>query len=272
MVLLSTSSLPARTLAAEAASALQFSSATPLFDDAAEAHLVDLINQARKEHGLPPLTVDPRLTQAARQHTELMVRNGDLSHQFPGEPPLQNRFADKGLPSDREGENVDLDQNAVAAHEALMHSPPHRRNILDPDYNVVGVGVLQSGPEIYVTEDFARRLPELSEPEAEAAVQSAINRYQSSHGHPSPVRKAQPRLRTIACTMAQNDAIDSRVGAHLPGVHTVFAWTAGDPAKLPKAIAGILSSGLPSGYALGACFAPSVSHPGGLYWIVMVGY
>lgn len=245
---------------------------TAQFDTAAEAQLVSLINQARTERGLQPLTVDRRLTQAARKHTELMVQHRALSHQFPGEPGLQQRFANEGLPSDREGENVDLDQDAESAHEELMHSPPHRRNILDPDYNVVGVGVIRKGENIYTTEDFARRLPEISEHQAESEVQGAINRYESARGFPAPVRKTQPELNKLACAMALNDSLNDLTASQLPGVRSVFAWTAGDPAKLPKATDSILSAGLPSGYALGACFAPSVSHPGGVYWLVMVSY
>ena len=134
---------------------------TKQFDTAAEAQLVQLLNQARSEQGLPPLAVDERLTTAARKHTELMVRHSQLSHQFDDEPPLQIRFSNENLPSDRQSENIALsNRNIAAAHEGLMHSPPHRQSILDPGFNVVGLGVIRSGEDIYVTEDFARKLPE----------------------------------------------------------------------------------------------------------------
>ncbi|MGA2902831.1 MAG: CAP domain-containing protein [Candidatus Korobacteraceae bacterium] len=242
------------------------------FDTAGEAQLVDLINQARSEHGLPPLTVDKRLTQAARKHTELMVQHSALSHQFEGEPPPEKRFANEGLPSDRESENVGLNNRSIAsAHDGLMHSPPHRKSILDPDFNVVGVGVLRDGEEIYVTEDFARKLPEYSEPQAEASAQAAIERYAKPHGFRAPVRKPQLQLRHMACQMALYDALDSSDALRLPGVHGVLAWTADDPAQLPKGIAQVLSPQTTE-YSLGACFASSVSHPGGVYWVVMVTY
>ena len=243
---------------------------SPAFDADGEAQLVDLINQAREEQGLPALAVDARLTQAARKHTQLMVEHSELTHQFPGEPPPQNRISNEGVPSDAEGENVDLDRTIAGAHDALMHSPPHRANILSPDYNAVGVGVISSGSEIYVTEDFARRLPQLSEPQAEAAVQAAIDRYEKAHGFQAPARKPETKLRRMACDMALNDALDLTPASRLPGVHDVFAWTAGDPSKLPNGIDRLLKGGLPGGYSLGACFAPSVSHPGGLYWLLMV--
>jgi uncharacterized protein YkwD len=241
------------------------------FAAAGEAELVQLINQARSEQGLQPLTVDERLTRAARKHTALMAQHAALSHQFEGEPPPQTRISNEQLASDREGENVDLDESIPSAHEALMHSPLHRRSILDPDFNVVGVGVLRVGENIYVTEDFARKLPDLSEPQAEANVQAAIEKYARSRGLPVPARRSRAQLRHVACDMALNDALDSRAAAQLPGVHEVFAWTTGDPAKLPNGIDKMVSP-QPSGYSLGACFAPSVSHPGGVYWIVMVTY
>jgi hypothetical protein len=186
-----------------------------------------------------------------------MVQHQALSHQFDGEPQLDIRISNQSLPSDREGENIDLDVTITGAHDALMHSPPHRANILDPNYNAIGVSVIRSGTQLYVTEDFARRLPQYSESEAETAVQEAIQRYQRSHGFASPIRKPMTHLRRLACDMA---------------LHGVFAWTAGDPAKLPQGIDRLLGAGLAGGYSLGACFAPSVSHPGGLYWLVIVFY
>src|ERR1700761_1260840 len=144
-------------LAALIVTAVLASGQQPSFDAAGEKQLVDLINESRAQHGLQALAIDDRLTRAARKHTELMVQHAALSHQFEGEPPMQTRFRHEELPSDRQGENVDLDQDIPSAHQALMNSPLHRANILDPNYNVVGVAVLHSGPNLYITEDFARR-------------------------------------------------------------------------------------------------------------------
>jgi Cysteine-rich secretory protein family len=242
------------------------------FDAAGEAQLVELINRSRAQQGLPPYSLDSRLTEAARKHTELMEQNGELSHQFPGEPAVDVRVSNEGLPSDREGENIDLNQTISGAHDALMRSPPHRANILDPEYNAVGVSVIRSGEDIYVTEDFARRLPQYSEPQAEAAVQESIQSYQRAHGFPAPVRKPLTPLRRLACDMALNDSLDLTPASKLPNVHDVFGWTGGNPAELPKGIERLMGAGLAGGYSLGACFAPSVSHPGGVYWLIMVSY
>ena len=242
------------------------------FDAAGEKQLVDLINQERAHEGLPPMVTDERLSQAARRHTELMVKHGGLSHQFDGEPSLQVRIADENLRSDRQAENVALEMDAAGAHAVLMNSPPHRANILSTTYNAVGVGVMRSGEQLYVTEDFARRLPDYSEPEADEVLQKAIANYARSLGLFVPPRKPQATIRQMACDMALIDALDTGTPKSIPGVHRVLAWTATDLEQLPDGVKALLSQPLNSGYSLGVCFASSVSHPGGIYWIVMVAY
>ncbi len=116
---------------------------------------MELINQARTIQGLQPLPVDPRLTRAARKHTKAMVAHETVSHQFEGEPPLDIRFTNENLPSDREGENTAVDEDVPSAHKGLMDDPDHHDNILNPNYNAVGVSVIRSGGQVYVTEDFA---------------------------------------------------------------------------------------------------------------------
>jgi uncharacterized protein YkwD len=128
------------------------------FDPAGEKQLVELINQERTKQRLQPLAVDPRLTHAARKHTELLVAHKTVSHQFEGEPSLDVRLANENLPSDQEGENTAVDQDVHSAHKGLMNDPDHRDNILNPNYNAIGVCVTKSGGRVFVTEDFAHVL------------------------------------------------------------------------------------------------------------------
>lgn len=242
------------------------------FDPQAEAELVALLNRARGEYGLPPLRVDQRLTEAARKHSALMAEHSAIAHRFEGEPALPTRISAEGLPFDSVSENVALNnQSAAAAHDGLMHSPPHRSAILSAQYNTVGVGVLRDGDDLWITEDFARKLPEMSNPDAEAAVQAAVAQYAKSHGFTAPSPRTELELRPMACHMAAKDRLESEDALRLPDVKGVLVWTATDPAKLPAGISQVLSRKT-LGDALGACFAPSASHPGGVYWIVMVTY
>jgi hypothetical protein len=242
------------------------------FDEAGEKQLVGLINQERANQGLRPVTVDQRLTKAARKHTQLMMEHEALAHRFAGEPTLEVRFADENLRSDQQAENVDRRKDVISAHKEFMHSPAHRVNILNSDYNVVGVAVLRSADHVYVTEDFAHRLTDYSEPEADAVLQRAIENYARAHGTSAPDRKRQAQLRQMACAMALNDALDNQKPAEVPGVQEAAVWTTGTPEKLPNGAKELLSHPMSAGYSMGVCFAPSLSHPGGVYWVVMVVY
>ncbi len=242
------------------------------FDSAGEKQLVELINQERAGAGLQPLVPDKRLTQAARKHSQLMVTHKALSHQFDGEASLQVRIAEENLRSDRQAENVALEMDVAGAHAILMNSPPHRANILSPGYNAVGVGVTQTGDRLYVTEDFAHRLPDYSELEANAVLRETITKYASSQGLSVPSRKPQLALHQMACNMALVDALDTDTPRHIEGVRRVVAWTATDLEQLPEVAKRLFTQPLGSAYSLEACFARSVGHPGGMYWIVMVTY
>ncbi len=241
------------------------------FDEAAERQLVQLINQSRLEAGLQALTVDQRLTEAARKHTVQMIQHKQLAHQYDDEQPLTLRFADENLRSEKQGENIAREIDVPNAHNSLMHSPGHRANILNPDYNAVGVGIVNTGHEIYVTEDFAQRMPDYSEHQADAVLQRTIERYTAEHHVPPAVRKPLKPLHEVACKMALNDSLDTNAVLANPGARNVAEWTTGDLGSLPSSAKGLLSQPQ-GGYSLGVCFAPSVSHPGGVYWVVMVVY
>jgi uncharacterized protein YkwD len=237
-----------------------------------ERLLFSLINQERIKAGLAPLQLDERLAQAARKHTQLMVRHDVLSHQFDDEQTLQLRLSDEKVRCDHDGENIALDSDIGTAHVMLMQSPHHRDNILSSQFNAVGIGILKTDDLFYITEDFAHVLPNYSEVEADANAQQAINQYVQSLGLPVPKRRPQPLLSHSACDMALDDTLDSRKAGKIPGVSSAVAWTATDLGKLPPNLKKLLAQPLVAGYSLGVCFAPSVSHPGGVYWLVMVIY
>jgi len=138
------------------------SSPTSLEDSAAEQQLLGLANQRRREAGAPPLRMNAALSNAARAHARLMVERQQLSHQFEGEPLLMPRLLETGLRLDRVGENVAFNASAEQAFEALMLSPPHRHNLLDPSFNSAGFAAFWSNHRLYVVQDFAHQLPSIS--------------------------------------------------------------------------------------------------------------
>ena len=66
-----------------------------------------------------------------------------------------------------------------------MRSPRHRANILDPEYNAIGIGVVLTAREVFVTQDFARGLPETSVDRAEEQVARNLAPAADASPHPS---------------------------------------------------------------------------------------
>ena len=124
---------------------------------AVEASLVQLVNQARAEHGLPPLRVDDRVAAAARRHARVMAEHNAIGHEFPDEPALVDRVATTGITFRMVGENVgrtNTGRPAIDSHRCLMDSEPHRANILGETFDAVGIGVVADGSMFYISEVF----------------------------------------------------------------------------------------------------------------------
>ena len=239
------------------------------YETGAENLLLGLVNEAREQQGLPRLERDDRLVQAAQAHSRRMAESRQLGHQLAGEQPLPGRLAATRLRFSRDAENVATNTDAGAAHEGFMHSPGHRANILSPLYNSVGIGVVRSGERVWVTEDFAFRLPRLDEGQVEDEVASSIVRLRKA---PSLQRIPVTRLRTLACGMAQSDALNTAGALKLPDVRYAAAYTTPDPADLPPNVRRLRDHADVSRFAVGACFAVTPKNPGGIYWVLIAFY
>ena len=242
------------------------------FDAPAERELVRLVNDARQKAGLQPLAVDERLTQAARAHSQLLAQHGNLSHQYPGEPPLVERLAATGLRFDWSAENVALDSGTPAdAHRGLMNSPPHRANILNSNLNAIGVGVVRQGGLIYVTEDFARRGRDYSAKQAEDLAAATFVKLRHQRGLAPLAKDEPPALRDAACNMAREGGLDRPLPPQA-GARFVVRYTEPEPDKLPSEAARLASNPTLKRFAVGACYDTSEKYPGGTWWMVMVFY
>lgn len=242
------------------------------YDEAAEQKILELLNQARAQRGLPPLQQNAQLQEAARAHSQLLAKRQKLSHKFGGEPAANERLAMTGLHFDRDGENVGLNQSAEGVHQGFMHSPPHRANILDPDYNAVGIGVVERGGNIWVTEDFARTFAEYSASGVEEIVAGRVSELRGRAGLPSLGRRFVAVLRHDACSMAHEDKLDPRLPLRVQDVRQAATFTSTEPQVLPPDAVVIARQRTAKGFAVGACFARTRKYPAGAYWIVLVTY
>ena len=238
----------------------------------AEAQLVSLVNQEREKQGLAALKVDDRLTAAARQHSQLLAEHHLLSHQFEGEPPLPKRLAARFVRFDSDGENVAFDTSIEQAHDGLMHSPPHRANILNPKFTAIGIGIVKRGNYFWVTEDFAHRLESLSEDQAADAVAQAFQRERKEARAPGLSRIKVDSLHRLACDMAHQDRLETQRVLSVTGASTAVVYTQGEPGQLPSSAQRLRDDRELRRFAVGVCFADSPQYPAGTYWIVLVAY
>ena len=112
-----------------------------------EFDVARLVNEERLAAGLAPLEIDVRLMVAAQRHSDDMAANSFFSHFGSDDSTFDVRVQDAGyVPWLRLGENIAAGQTSPeAVMAAWMNSPGHRANILDPDFDHIGVGYATSG-------------------------------------------------------------------------------------------------------------------------------
>ncbi len=107
-----------------------------------EAEMILLINAARAQNGAGPLLASPALNQAAAWMADDFSPSSPSHTDSLGRGPSE-RARDCGYPGDA-AENIAWGYgSASSAFTGWMNSQGHRGNILNPSYNVIGVG--QSG-------------------------------------------------------------------------------------------------------------------------------
>jgi uncharacterized protein YkwD len=240
------------------------------YDSQAELMLLDLANQARAQAGAPPLTLDSGMRQAARAHAEKMFVSHELSHQFDGEPSLPQRLAATTRTQlDQEGENVAFDSGAEQGHQHLMLSPPHRANLLNPAYNVVGLGIVRSGNLLYIVQDFGHALPNYSATEVKDKIAATVAQARHQARQPNLARHDLSTADDAACSMAQADKLGTSPVHELAQHYTVLTYTSLHPEMLPENATHVLSSNNLRSFSVGTCYARTETYPTGAYWIVL---
>jgi uncharacterized protein YkwD len=236
----------------------------------AEQDLLQLANHSRHQAGVGPLKLDSGLSEAARAHAVAMMDAQELSHQFAGEEALPQRLAlTTKLQLDQEGENVALDYDAEHGHEHLMLSSPHRANLLNPAYNVVGLGVVRSGDRLYIVQDFGHALPSYSTDEVKEKIAAAVAQVRrSAHARDLPRHDAL-EADEYACSMAHADKLGTDPVVRLAKQFTVLTYTTLHPETLPSGTTRALTSRSLRSFSVGACYAHTQTYPTGVYWIVL---
>jgi uncharacterized protein YkwD len=250
-------------------------------DSAAENELLQAVNESRELAGAPPLRMNESLREAARAHARRMIENERLDHQFSGEPSLMQRIAlvtplvgtaKASLKIDRAGENIAYAGGAPEVNAALMHSVPHRENLLDRGFNVAGVGAIWSKGLLYVVQDFAHEVPSYSAQQSGNLVGRSIDEMRQQAGLPELVQLTPPKLDEAACSLAKENLPNAHLLATAYANRRIITYTQSHPEVLPQAALPLLRDPGVRQFAVGACYAPNATYPTGTYWVAILLY
>jgi len=256
-------------LAAEQPDVATNSQPSPTYDTEAERQLLDMANRERAKAGLPPLQKDEGLTQAARAHGSAMAAQQKLSHQLSGEPNLEHRLATNTKTQlDQAGENVAFAPTVERAQDSLMHSPPHRANLLNAGYNVAGFSVVRSGSLLYVTQDFGHSLTTYSDEEAEVLIGRSVDGMRARTHLPGLQRMDGKEAALTACAMAEADSLRTPARS----AREVLRYTTSDPKVIPENSSRAIQNRAVRSFAVGSCYARTRSRPTGMYWVAILFY
>lgn len=120
----------------------------------AEAEVLSIVNDRRAENGCGALERDSRLDTAARLHAEDMAVNDYFDHTSQDGRTPTDRAHDQGYEGGV-GENIAYGYpDAEAVMEGWMNSEGHRANILNCDYDVIGIGAHDRDGTVYWVQMF----------------------------------------------------------------------------------------------------------------------
>lgn len=223
--------------------------------------IVQLVNQARTEAGAGPLQWDPALAEAARQHCLRMATEEQTSHQYSGEPNVEDRAAQAGAHFSLIAESVAVGSAPADITEGWMRSSDDRPNLLNPQVDHIGVAVITSRDKFYVVADYDHAVAALTQSQVEAAIAGLLRRSGIAVLHDTTAARA---------TCVTDKKLSHAEAGPQPGF--VYRWQGSDLTHLPQALMDLIRSPRYSQAAVGSCPAQDVKGPFTTYRVAVLLY
>jgi uncharacterized protein YkwD len=245
------------------------------------AGVEESIARLRASHGLPALQRDRELDAAAEAHSREMARLRTFAHVLPTDGSPGDRLRARGYAFRSVGENIGLSSDIGTAHEAIVSSPAHLANLLDPHHRRLGLGAAtgltaDGGEGVYLTEVLAAPVIGSADPAGEVARFLAGERQKRG----LPALQRDPALDGIAARevrhVAQADEMKldrdlaERAVEGVPdlssAVAELFAGTGPDDVASSKNLAEPKWTRL----GVGALYATSKRYGPGRLWVLLL--
>jgi cysteine-rich secretory family protein len=234
-----------------------------------EQQLFDLVNHERERAGLNKLEWSDSLAEAALAHSKLLAENLDLSHQFPGEPSVQERVGATRLRFNAVAENVAEGPDVNTAHTALMKSPGHRANILHQDYNAIGISIVERDHTLFITQDFAHTLASYTEKQFRESLITKFNQARRARKMPPVDVISDPHLRKVACS--QDMHTDNMI-QNMPGASGLLVFSMNEPNALPENVQKFAADRTLQRMNIGVCLQTGGATGFSKFWVVAAFY
>lgn len=103
--------------------------------------VLDLLNAARRQAGLQPLTASGSLQATATNYSRVLAVQGRIDHTGPDGATMTDRITASGYAWSLSAENLAAGQPTPdAVFASWINSPAHRANILNPTLRDIGIG------------------------------------------------------------------------------------------------------------------------------------
>jgi uncharacterized protein YkwD len=111
----------------------------------ASASASSALAAARSANGLGPLSPDSRLEQAALQQARYMASARRMAHTTGWGKDFASRVKENGIEGAAAENIAEGRMDVPRLVDMWMHSPPHRRNMLDPRFTRFGLAYATDG-------------------------------------------------------------------------------------------------------------------------------
>jgi hypothetical protein len=137
---------------------------SPVFaSEITPSKVIKLVNTARQKEGLVPLVQNDTLMQIATDKLNDMIKNNYFAHTSPTGKTPWSWFVREKYDYQYAGENLAINfTSAEEQQKAWMESPTHRKNILNVDYQEIGVafgaGEIDGKMSLITVQEFGTRV------------------------------------------------------------------------------------------------------------------
>ena len=239
------------------------------------------IGRLRASRGLPPLQRDSVLDAVAEAHSREMARLRTFAHVLPSDGALGDRLRARGYAYRSAGENIGLSDDPGAAHDAIVSSPAHLANLLDPRHRRLGLGAA-TGPTaegsdgVYLTEILAAPIASGGNPAADVYALLSEKRRHSGLGklrrdpELDAIAEHEARGAAAADAMQLDRTLASRTLEQLPDLDAVVAEMYVGSAPDETASSRNSADGRWTRLGIGATYASSREYGPGRLWVVLI--